>query len=426
MTTAAEAATNDPGFSGILRGPRVLVVGAHERLGIPAAVSDLGSSVLVCTDERMTAEPVFTELCDGLRSRGLRVTLFARVQAELPEESIRACVDEVRAAVPDVVLGIGGGSCIDHAKVTSLLLAHGGRPADYYGENRVPGDILPVVAVPTTAGTGSEATPVAVLTDSSRPMKVGISSPYLIPHTAIVDPTLTTGCPAGLTAATGADALTHCVESYTAIRRGVEPGVSLDRVFVGAGALTDQYALSGIGLIGRSLLRAVQDGSYEPAREDMSVAALYGGLALGTAGTAAAHAIQYPVGAMTHTAHGVGVGLLLPYVMEFNLPVRVIEMTRVATELGALGSRGGDAVMATKHTAAIGIDAVAGLLAAAGIPATLQELGLERSDLAEVVTLSLMATRLVENNPRELTTEACSRIVEAAFHGDREYLRENR
>jgi alcohol dehydrogenase len=241
-----------------------------------------------------------------------------------------------------------------------------------------------------------------------------------------VDPTLTTGCPAGLTAATGADALTHCVESYTAIRRGVEPGVSLDRVFVGAGALTDQYALSGIGLIGRSLLRAVQDGSYEPAREDMSVAALYGGLALGTAGTAAAHAIQYPVGAMTHTSHGVGVGLLLPYVMEFNLPVRVIEMTRVATELGALGSRGGDRAVATEQTARIGIDAVAGLLAATGIPASLQELGLERSDVAEVVTLSLMATRLVENNPRKLTTEACSRIVEAAFHGDRAYLRENR
>jgi alcohol dehydrogenase class IV len=426
MTTAAEAATNDPGFSGILRGPRVLVVGAGERLGIPAAVGDLGSSVLVCTDERMSAEPVLTTLCDGLRSRGVRVTLYTGVQAELPEDSIRACVDEVRSAEPDVVLGIGGGSCIDHAKVTSLLLAHGGRPADYYGENRVPGDIVPVVAVPTTAGTGAEATPVAVLTDSSRPMKVGISSPHLIPHTAIVDPTLTAGCPSGLTASTGADALTHCVESYTAIRRGVEPGVSSDRVFVGAGALTDQYALSGIGLIGRSLLRAVQDGSYEPAREDMSVAALYGGLALGTAGTAAAHAIQYPVGAMTHTAHGLGVGLLLPYVMEFNLPTRVIEMTRVAIELGALDARSAAPTMATKQTARVGIEAVAGLLAAAGIPTSLQELGLQRSDLAEVVTLSLMATRLVENNPRELSPEACSRIVEAAFHGDRELLREHR
>jgi alcohol dehydrogenase len=426
MTTADASTTAPTGFSGILRGPRVLVVGAHERLGIPAAVRDLGSSVLVCTDERMAAESAFVELCDGLRAAGLRVTLFTRVQAELPESSIRDCVDEVRSAAPEVVLGIGGGSCVDHAKVTSLLLAYGGRPADYYGENRVPGETVPVVAVPTTAGTGSEATPVAVLTDSSRPIKVGISSPYLIPHTAIVDPRLTTGCPAALTAATGADALTHCVESYTAIRRGVEPGMSQDRVFVGAGALTDMYALSGIALIGRSLLRAVEDGVDEPAREDMAVAALYGGLALGTAGTAAAHAIQYPVGAMTHTAHGVGVGLLLPYVMEFNLPLRIVEMTRVAAELGGLDTSDRRVERADVHTARAGIDAVAALLTAAGIPTSLQELGLQHGDLAEVVRLSLTATRLVENNPRELTIEACSRIVEAAFRGDREFARVDR
>lgn len=406
----------------VLRSPRTLIVGAGQRRGIARAVGGLGQSVLVCTDPRMAADPEFAVLVADLEAAGLTVTVFGEVESELPESSVRACADRVRPAAPEVVLGIGGGSCIDHAKVVAALLAHGGTPSDYYGENRVPGPVLPVVAVPTTAGTGSEATPVAVLTDAARPTKVGISSPHLIPHTAVVDSELTLGCPPALTAHSGADALAHCVESYTAVRRPATPDLPYDRVFVGAGTLTDDYAMAGLQLIGRSLVRAVKDGADAPARSDLALAALYGGFALGTAGTAAAHAIQYPVGALTKTAHGLGVGVLLPYVMEFNLHARIPEMTRIAVALGALDAAV-DAVVPTEDTARAGLDAVGAILADIGIPPTLHELGLAETDLPEVVRLAMTGTRLVENNPRELTAEGCASIVRAAFHGDRALAR---
>lgn len=405
-----------PAFAA-LRGPRVLVVGSGQRGLVPTAVRHLGQRVLVCTDARMATDPNFLELIAALGAAGLNVNVFSDVQAELPETTITASVDQVRAARPDVVLGVGGGSCLDHAKVAAVLLGQGGQPADYYGENRVGPSVLPVVAVPTTAGTGSEVTPVAVLTDSRRPVKVGISSPYLIPHTAIVDPELAMSCPPALTVHSGADALAHCVESFTAIRRTPTPTIVDERVFIGASLVTDGFALAGIGLIGRSLAKVVNDPADRSARESLSLAALYGGLALGTAGTAAAHAIQYPVGALTHTPHGLGVGLLLPYVMQFNLPARIPEMTRIGVALGRLDADANH--KPDRHTAALGIDAVEDLLGSVGIPRSLADIGVSQGDLSEIATLTMGASRLVENNPRALSRELVARIVQAAFAGER-------
>src|SRR5690606_39027683 len=191
----------------------------------------------------------------------------------------------------------------------------------------------------------------------------GISSPVLVPPVAICDPDLTLSCPAGLTAIAGADALTHAIEAFTAIRRQPAPGIAQDRVFVGKNALSDHFALRAIGLLWQSLEAACKDGSDRAAREKVMMGATLAGLAFGVAGTAAAHAIQYPVGALTHTAHGLGVACLMPYVMTWNAPVIQSELQDIAL---AAGLTGADAV----------IPALAALFEAIGIPPTLHDLGL--------------------------------------------------
>jgi alcohol dehydrogenase len=404
---------------GLLRGPRQIVFGPGQRHGLGQLVASLGGNALVCTDGRMAEQPEFREMVADLRASGVTVEVFAQVAAELPTGTIVDCVDELAGKTIDVVVGIGGGSCIDHAKVVALLLVHGGHPREYYGEFKVPGPALPVVAVPTTAGTGSEVTPVAVLADPDREMKVGISSPYLIPHTALVDPELTYSCPGPLTAHAAADALTHCVEAFTAVRREPTALLGTERVFVGKSLLTDSYALAGMELIGRSLVAADSDGADRTARHELQLAALYGGLALGTAGTAAAHALQYPIGAATHTPHGAGVGALLPYVMAYNLPARVSEFAEVATALGVppeagsgtAGADGFDRARAAVHR-------VAELLGAVGIPRDLAELGLDADRLDWAAEQGMTAARLVDNNPRPLDATQLRRIVGAAFAGD--------
>lgn len=398
--------------AGLLRGPRQIGYGAGQRHGLGRVVAELGRTALVCTDARMAKTPEFTAMVAALRAEGVTAEVFAEVEAELPAGAIADCVRDVRSLGIDVVVGIGGGSCLDHAKVVATLLVHGGRPADYYGEFRVPGPALPVVAVPTTAGTGSEVTPVAVLADPEREMKVGISSPHLIPHTALVDPELTYTCPPGLTAHTAADALSHCVEAFTATVRPLDPGA---RVFVGKSVFTDSYALAGVELIGRSLLAALRDGGDEAARHDLQLAALYGGLALGTAGTAAAHALQYPIGAATHTPHGAGVGALLPYVMAYNLSARVAEFAQLASALDCPDGTEFDRARAA-------VRKIARLLGEAGVPRTLAELGLAPDRLGWVAEQGMTAARLVDNNPRPLDPAELRRIADAAYEGDLDAL----
>jgi alcohol dehydrogenase class IV len=408
-----------PSF-GALRSPRHLAFGEGQRHGAARAVRSLGDSALVCTDKRMATSDDFLELVAEFKAAGLNTAVFSDVEAEVPVDSVLACADRFRADPPDVVVGVGGGSCLDHAKVTSLLLTHGGAPADYYGEFKVPGPTRAVMAIPTTAGTGSEVTPVAVVLDPGRDTKVGISSPYLIPAAAIVDPELTYSCPPTLTAHAAADALAHCIESFSATSRPPTSEAMAERVFVGKSFFTDAYALMGISLTARSLETVHRDPTSRSGRRDLMLAALLGGLALGTAGTAAAHAIQYPLGSATHTPHGMGVGALIPYVMEYNLPERIAEFGEIATALGLpLSGRHPDG----RTTAAAAVDRVAELLGSVGIPLRLQEFGLQEAQLDWLAEQSMNAKRLVENNPRPLDVTAMRRIVEAAYRGDRATLR---
>lgn len=396
-----------------LRLPREILFGKGQRHALPAVAARHGRRALVCTDERFAGTEVFKEMHAALIAAGLAVHVHDRTLPDVPRDTVGVCVEEARAFAPDLVIGIGGGSCLDMAKCASLLLSHGGKLQDYYGEFKIPGPTLPVIAVPTTAGTGSEATPVAVISDPDRTLKVGISSPYLIAAVALCDPELTMTCPPGLTAIAGADALTHAIEAFTAARRGNSHDLPQQHVFIGKSDLTDHFALLAIKLLGRSLEKACKDGSNEDARSDVMMGALAAGCAFGTAGTAAAHAIQYPVGALTHTAHGLGVATMMPYVMNYNRANSTEEMAEIAEALG-LDCSGLDARVA----ADIAIREISRLFAAIGITPTLKNLGLAADQLDWTSEQALGIERLIKNNPRTFDLPAMRRLVQAAYDGD--------
>lgn len=403
---------------GTLRTPRNLIFGAGQRAALPAYARTLGKRALIVTDERLAADPAFAALVDGIKAAGVDTKVFSGTIAELPASCIAEGLEAGRTYDADLVIGIGGGSCIDAAKVISLLLAHGGRTDEYYGEFKVPGPVLPVIAVPTTSGTGSEVTPVAVIADPERAVKVGIASPHLIPHTAICDPELTYSCPPSLTAVSGADALTHAIEAFTTARREPTPGIVHEHVFLGKNVLSDNYALLAISHISASLKAAYDNGADIVARERLMLGATAAGLAFGTAGTAAAHAVQYPVGALTHTPHGAGVAVMMPYVMEFNRSHARADMAAIADAMGV--ETGG---LSEDEKAGAAIDAVADLFASVGIPRTIADLGVTEDQLALIAEQAMGATRLVKNNPRPLDLPSMTALVQAAFEGSRARLR---
>jgi alcohol dehydrogenase class IV len=403
--------TITPSF-GVQRSPRTVVFGAGQRALLGRQAAEYGRKALVCTDQRLAASAEFAELIADLSDHGLEVSVWSDTAAELPVADIDACYSAMKDSGIELVIGIGGGSCLDLGKALALLLSHGGPLDRYYGENAVPGPVLPIIAVPTTGGTGSEVTPVCVLSDSRRELKAGISSAYLIPSVAICDPELTYSCPPGLTASAGADAVSHLVESFTAIQRP-PTAIGEGRVFIGKNVISDSYARWGLGLLARALPEAFEHPDDRQARSDVMLAANAGGYALGVAGTAAAHALQYPLGALTHTAHGVGVGVLLPYVMRYNASARVREFAEIATLFGIPESGGGEV------QALAGIDAIDRLLDRIGIPPTLKELGLTEDQLSYVASMGMKSARLVDNNPRPLDADALYEITRAAYFGDR-------
>jgi len=392
------------GYFGTIRAPRELIFGVGQRQSLGRAAARLGKKALVVTDARLAADPDFRSMIADLTASGVSCQVDASTLPDVPVSTATVCADAARDFGPDLVIGVGGGSCLDIAKCVAVLLTHGGRPQDYYGEYNVPGPVMPIIAVPTTAGTGSEVTPVAVLSDSERMLKVGVSSPYIIPTVAICDPDLTVTCPPGLTAIAGADAMTHAIEAYTAIRREPLPGIAQDRVFVGKNDFSDHFGLRAIVLLWEGLELACKDGSNVAAREKVMMGATMAGLAFGVAGTAAAHAIQYPVGALTHTAHGAGVACLMPYVMRWNRPLIEPEIAEIAAAVGVSA----DSL----------IPEIAALFARIGIPANLRDLGLAEDRLDWTAEQSCGIARLIQNNPRPLPLADMRRLLDAAYTGD--------
>jgi alcohol dehydrogenase len=386
----------------VLRAPSLVLFGAGMAAATGRVAADHGRRVLVITDPVIAGTPGFDTVVDSLA--GLDVTVFPGAAIDVPSSAVEAAMSA--AEEPEAIVAVGGGSVIDLAKVTALLLAHGGAPADYYAVQSVPGPIVPLIALPTTAGTGSEATPVAVITDPATEMKIGVASPHLIPRHAICDPLLTIGAPPVVTAHSGIDALAHAVESFMAARERPTPELVLGRPQVGKNLLSDALALTATGHIFSNLARAVEDGSDLEARTGMLYGSLLAGIAFGNSGVSAAHALQFALGAATHTSHGLGTGLLLPYVMEFNRPARPAEMAELSSLMG------GDPVSAVH---ALGL--------AIGLPASLAEVGVAQRDLRGMAEAAVGIKRLVDNNPAPLDVDALEAILYAAWHGEPDRLR---
>ena len=412
---ASTAATAGAHQIGVLRAPDVVHFGRGARASLAPAVAKLGTRALVVVDPFLAATPQFAESRAALESAGVRTQLHTEVIPELPVESVVAATEAARGYVPDVVVAYGGGSALDLGKLVALLLSQPGPLSRYYGENKASGPVLPIVAVPTTAGTGSEATPVAVVSDPERELKVGVSDATLIPRVAIVDPDLTMGAPASVTAFSGIDAIVHCAESFTAIDRETDWATTLP-IFVGRNRMSSLLALDGLRAMGDALPRAVADGSDLEARERMAWGSLLGGMAFGSGGTHLSHALQYPIGALTHTPHGLGTGLMLPYVLQACFEQTVGRLALMAEALGV--SRG----QSERADAQAAIDRFAEIGTQIGLPATLADIGLQRDQLRRVAELSAGVTRLVALASREVTPDLLERILDAAFDGDRSRL----
>jgi alcohol dehydrogenase len=405
--------TSDPSAFSVMRLPREILFGEGQVSAIGHVAARLGSKALICTDARFSASYAFSALHRGLRDVGLQCHLFDAVEPDLPGETVYSCADAARAFVPDLIVGVGGGSCIDMAKCASLILTHGGRLEDFYREFKVPSAVIPIIAVPTTAGTGSEVTPVAVVSDAKRTLKVGISSPYIVPAAAICDPVLTWTCPPALTAIAGADALTHAIEAFTAFRRVPDADLAQKHVFVGKNVFSDVFALRAISLIGSNLERAYSDGDDRQARSAMMEGALAAGCAFAAAGTSLAHAVQYPVGALTHTPHGIGVAALMPFAMSYNRSAAMAEMAEIAIALNA-----DSAAESLEERSHVAVREVSRLFAAIGIPKSLKELNLPKDRLDWTAEQAVGIERLIKNNPRPIDLDGMRRFLAAAFDGD--------
>jgi len=371
-----------------------------------------GRRVLAVVDPFLTRTRFFAETVGVLSAAGLDVRVHSDITPELPVGTLDSAGAIAREFGPDVVVAIGGGSALDAAKLIALLAAHGGPLSRYYGENLVPGPVVPIVALPTTAGTGSEVTPVAVVSDPGRELKVGISSPFLVPAAAIVDPELTMATPASVTAHSGIDALVHAVEAYTAREFDLDWSLPLP-VFTGRNALIEPIALQAARHLGRWLPIAVDEPGNRRARGEVARGSLLGGIVFGSTGTHLCHALQYPIGALTKTPHGLGTGLMLPYVLD-----ALRTEPGIADRIAALGAALED-IPAGAASAERTLARVVEINRAIGVPATLAEIGVDRQQLPHIADLALGSRRLIAIAPIEPSRDVLLEILEHAYAGSR-------
>jgi alcohol dehydrogenase class IV len=335
----------------------------------------------------------------------------AESEAEPSIQAAGLVAERARRFGPDAVLGLGGGSNIDVAKYAAILCTYGGELSDYFGIGQLPGPIMPVIGVPTTAGTGSEVSHCAVLTDTANQMKVSSLSDLMRPQLAVVDPQLAVTCPRQVTADAGIDALTHAVEAYTAsdfTRLDPDPGKLMP--YDGRTPMGDLLAEKAIQLVGRHLECVVREPDNLDAREGMALAALLGGLAFSNCGVALVHAMEYPLGGILHCSHGGGNGMLLPHVMQFNLPERVTQLARIAELLGEDVTG-----LAPREAAQKGVDAVHRLNRLVGVPLTIRDLGGTQEQLPLFAEKAFAVKRLLLMNGREPTYDDILEIYKAAY-----------
>lgn len=370
-----------------------------------------GARALIVTDPILERAGIVAATLKPLERAGIAAEVFSGGE---PEPSIAAALNAVahaRRFRPDVLIGLGGGSNMDLAKIAAILYAHGGEPQQYFGFDNVPGPVTPLVCVPTTAGTGSEVSHAAVVTDTAQHIKVSTLSNYLRPAVAVVDPLLTYSCPAKVTAESGIDALTHAIEALTATdfaALAVPPdeGTPYD----GRHPLGDCLAEKAIALVGEHLATAVREPSNAAAREGMALAATLAGLAFSNCGVALVHALEYPIGGVVHCSHGQGNGLLLPYVMRYNLPARREAFAQIARLLGV-----NTAGLSVDQAAEAAIVAVEELRREIDIPHRLREIGVTAEQLPDFAAKAFAIKRLMLTNPRLPTEAELLALLQAAL-----------
>ncbi len=343
--------------------------------------------------------PLIEPTLAALKATGTNIEVFDQIMAEPTLNDFNAIVEKARQFDADSVVGIGGGSVLDVAKLVAAFAHSDQQAADCFGTGFIKAKGLWFACLPTTAGTGSEVSPNAILLDERDHLKKGIVSPYLIADAAYVDPKLTWTVPAKVTADTGMDALTHCIEAYT--NKFAHPTV-------------DIYALKGIQLIAANLETAVKDGKNQEAREALALGSLYGGLCLGPVNTAAVHALSYPLGGEFHIPHGLSNAILLPSVMKFNAetcPKRYAEVA--AALLSSTSGSSGDTN--DIRLAQQGVDFIYRLAEAVGIPKKLTDLGIPQSAVDGMAKAAMEVQRLLKNNPREVTEQDAKDIYNSLY-----------
>lgn len=353
-----------------------------------------GERVLLVTDPGMMATGIVDRALAALRASGISVTVFSQVEADPPESVILAATSA--AAGASGVIGLGGGSSIDVAKLAALLAKGGETLADVYGVGMAQGPRLPLIAVPTTAGTGSEVTPISIVTTGTSE-KMGVVSPLIIPDLALLDPELTRDLPAHVTAATGVDAMVHAIEAYASASPNNNP-------------VSRTLACEALRLMGAALERAVTTPHDMDARADMLLGSLLAGQAFANSPVAAVHALAYPVGGHFKVPHGLSNALVLPHVLRFNAITAPEPYAALAAitfpELAGLD---------VADAAAGFADALAALSARCGLPDGLHAVGITAQDLPLLARDAMNQTRLLVNNPREVTHADALAIYHAAL-----------
>ena len=373
--------------------PGKLVFGKNTLEQLPDEVTTLS-----CTKALViTITPLLNQLkgfVSKLEAGGVQVQTNTSIVNEPSFAEVQQLLQEVKGFNPDVVIGIGGGSVLDVAKIIAALLENEQGLKDIVGIGFLKRRPKKLICMPTTSGTGSEVSPNSILVDETDNQKKGIISPFLVPDIVYVDPLLTLGVPPAITAATGIDALTHCLEAYT-------------NLF--AHPFIDVYAYEGMRLIAANIVQAVQNGKDEEARTHVAMGSLLGGFCLGPVNTAGVHALSYPLGSAYHLAHGLSNALLLPYVMEFNYVAAPNRYADVAVALGC--EREADDI----KTALKGIEKIRSLISACGIPARLRDVGIPKEAIPQMAADAMKITRLLKNNPRSITEKDAIDIFNAAY-----------
>jgi alcohol dehydrogenase class IV len=369
--------------------------GAAKRLGsIAAQQFPAVRRALIVTDGGFLKTGLVDAPIASLREAGMHVSIYSDVVADPPEAVVLSAVAEARKNETDLVIGLGGGSSMDVAKLIAVLAGSDQELKTMYGIGNVKGTRLPLIQVPTTAGTGSEVTPISIVTTGAT-TKMGVVSPQLYADVAILDAELTVGLPPKVTAATGIDAMVHAIEAYT--------------TKVKKNPLSDMLARQALKLLSTNIIAACEDGKNLEVRQAMLLGAMLAGQSFANAPCAAVHALAYPIGGIFHVPHGLSNSLVLPHVLRFNAPNAASLYAELA-EIIAPGAAGSDEA----RTQAL-IDQMDQIARRTGIETQLRQVGIAESDLDRLADDAMLQTRLLTNNPREVTRNDARAIYAAAL-----------